>query len=79
MAQYLFQRGSAPILQWKTTPPRARRAADLVSLGTYENTTIIPGGPEPIQGILDDVKTSMGSFAIGILVGALGYHVIKGA
>lgn len=79
--KYLFQRGSAPILQWGRMAPRGRRAADLVSLGAYENTTIIPGGPEPIQGlggILTDVTNNMGSFVVGLVVGALGYHVIKG-
>lgn len=48
---YPFQRDSSAIVQWRRgVPPMPTRAADNVSLGSV---TIIPGGPEPIQGIFD--------------------------
>lgn len=48
MANYIFQRNSSPIVNWASGwPPRPTRAADNVSLG---GITMVPGGPEMIQG-----------------------------
>jgi hypothetical protein len=76
MADYIYQRGSAPLLQWRDgIPPRPIRAADNVALG---DVTIIPGGPEPIEGLMDDIKANFSTFAIGVFVGIFGYHIWQG-
>ncbi len=52
--KYAYQRGGAPLLQWKDGPPRQTRAADSVALGsTLSEPTLSmplprPGAPEPL-------------------------------
>jgi len=49
---YVYQRGnSAPILQWRHGVPPA--AVPCPDLGAWQPVTIVPGGPESIQGIFD--------------------------
>jgi len=79
MSKYLFQRGSAPILQWRHgIPPRARRAADNVALGYVPDMTIVPGGPEPIAGIADTITQNFSSFGLGLVVGMVAYRLVAG-
>ena len=76
---YPYQQGSQPIVQWRRgIPPAPTRAADNVSLGNdhYIHATIIPGGPEPIESFLDDLKANFSSFAIGAVLGIVGYKMI---
>lgn len=52
--KYAYQRGGAPILSWKTTPPQQSRAGSIRSLGSLGNPTLelpVPGGPEPLAGL----------------------------
>jgi hypothetical protein len=80
---YPFQQGSQPITQWRRgIPPMPTRGADNRTLGalgnTYLHATIIPGGPEPIESFVDDLKANFSSFAIGAIVGIVGYRFFKG-
>jgi len=76
MSKYLFQRGSAPLVQWRHgIPPRAIRAADNISLG---DMTIVPGGPEPIEGIADTITQNFSSFGLGLVVGMVVYRLVAG-
>lgn len=68
MRGYPFQRNSSPIVNWANGhPPRPAIAAETVALGSGDYT-IVPGGPEMIQGVTDGCPACplvLGALAIG--------------
>jgi hypothetical protein len=74
MPDYVYMRGAQPLLQWRGgIPPRPIRAADNVALG---NISMVPGGPEAIQGFSSD---EMFSFALGAAAGGVVAYLMLGA
>lgn len=77
MPSYIFQRGSQPLVQWRGgLPPRPTRAADNVALGALGNITMVPGGPEAIQGFSSD---EIYLFGLGAAVGGFFAYMLLGA
>ena len=68
MPGYPFQRNSSPIVNWANgRPPRPVIAAETVALGSGDYT-IVPGGPEMIQGTFDSITSNplaLAALAIG--------------
>jgi hypothetical protein len=54
MARYIYQRGGAPLLQWRNgVGPSGSRAGETRGLGSLGGNTLdvplpVPGGPEPL-------------------------------